>query len=56
MTKKIQSILKSYHEKNRFIKIKKIDTLLSTNDVINSNNCYISICKTKNKNASKILK
>ena len=48
--KKIQSILKSYHKKNRFVKIKKIDTLLSTNDVINSNNCYISICKTKYKN------
>ena len=29
--------------------------LLSTNDVINTNNCYISICKTKYKNKIIIL-
>ena len=26
------------------------DKLLSTNDVINTNYCYISVCKTKYKN------
>ncbi len=31
------------------------DTLISTNDVINSNNCFISICKTKYKNKIIIL-
>ena len=32
-----------------------IDSLLSTNDVINTNNCYISFCKTKYKNKIIIL-
>ena len=32
-----------------------INTLISTNDVINTNNCYISICKTKYKNKLVIL-
>ena len=31
------------------------DKFISTNDVINSNNCHISICKTKNKNRIIIL-
>jgi len=29
--------------------------LISTNDVINTNNCYISVCKSKNKNRLIIL-
>ena len=29
--------------------------MISTNDVINTNNCYISVCKTKNKNKIIIL-
>ncbi|MBD1174742.1 N-acetyl-gamma-glutamyl-phosphate reductase [Pelagibacterales bacterium SAG-MED01] len=45
----IQKLLKKYHKKNRFIKIMNINTLLSTNNVINTNNCFISVCKTKNK-------
>ena len=28
----------------------KSNSLLSTNDVINSNNCFISVCKSKYKN------
>ena len=32
-----------------------MNKLVSTNDVINTNNCYISICKTKNKNKLIIL-
>ena len=36
-------------------KILKQDTLISTNDVINTNNCYLSICKTKYKNRVIIL-
>ena len=37
------------------MKILKKDTLVSTNDVINSNNCYISVCRTKYKNRIIIL-
>ena len=39
----------------KFISIKKIDSILSTNDVINTNNIKISICKTKFKNRFIIL-
>jgi len=38
-----------------FIKILKVDSLISTNDVINTNNCYISVCKTQYKNKIIIL-
>ena len=47
--------LKKFHKKNKFVKILNIDSLLSTNDVINTNNCYISFCKTKYKNKIIIL-
>ena len=52
---KIQSILKKFYKKTKFIKILKNDTLISTNDIINSNYCYISVCKTKYKNRIIIL-
>ena len=52
---KIIKTLKSFHRKNQFVKILKKDTLVSTNDVINSNNCYISVCRTKFKNRIIIL-
>ena len=29
------------------VKISKINTFLGTNDVINTNNCLISVCKSK---------
>jgi N-acetyl-gamma-glutamyl-phosphate reductase len=48
--KKIQKVLTNNYSKSRFVKILKQDSLISTNDVINTNNCYISICKTKYKN------
>ena len=53
--KKVETILKQFHKKNKFVKVLKNDSLLSTNDVINSNNCYISVCKTKYKNKVIIL-
>ena len=53
--KKVETILKKFHKKNKFIKILKNDYMISTNDVINSNNCYISVCKTKYKNKIIIL-
>ena len=52
---KVIRILKNFHKKNTFVKISKMNTLISTNDVINTNNCYISICKTKYKNKIIIL-
>ena len=44
---KVQNILKIFHKKNKFVKIKSINSFLSTNDVMNTNYCFISVCKTK---------
>ena len=52
---KIRDILKKFHKNNEFIKILKNDTFISTYDVINTNNCYISVCRTKYKNRVVIL-
>ena len=46
----IISYLNKYYKNQPFIKIAKADTFLSTNDVINTNNCIISVCKSKYKN------
>jgi len=53
--KSLEKALNAEYHKCRFVKILKTDSLLSTNDVINTNNCYISICKTKYKNRVIIL-
>tara|TARA_B100001093_G_scaffold115960_1_gene108294 strand:+ start:1057 stop:2079 length:1023 start_codon:yes stop_codon:yes gene_type:complete len=53
--KKIEMILKNFHKKNKFVKILKNNSLISTNDVINSNNCFISVCKTRRKDKIIIL-
>ena len=53
--KKIYSKLKKFYNNSQFIKIAKFDSPISTNDVINSNNCLISICKTKYKDKIIIL-
>ena len=47
--------LVKFYKDSKFIKIMKIDTLIGTNDVINTNNCFISICKTKYTNKAIIL-
>ena len=52
---KIIKNLSNFYKKSTFVKIMSKDKLISTNDVINSNNCHISICKTKNKNRIIIL-
>ena len=52
---KIIKKLLSFYKNDPFVKILKADTLISTNDVINTNNCYISVCKTKNKDKIIIL-
>jgi N-acetyl-gamma-glutamyl-phosphate reductase len=53
--KRLEKTLNNQYSKNRFVKILKINSLISTNDVINTNNCTISICKTKYKNRVIIL-
>ena len=50
LANQIIKILKDFYKNDNFIKILKANSLLSTNDVINSNNCFISICKSKYKN------
>jgi len=52
---KVIKNLKDFYKKDIFVKVLDADTLISTNDVINSNNCYISICKSKYKNKIIIL-
>ena len=52
---KLQITLNKEYSKSRFVKIMKMNTLIGTNDVINTNNCYLSICKTKYKNRVIIL-
>ena len=47
--------LKYFYKNHNFIKILNPNTLVSTNDTINTNNCVISICKTKYKNKIIIL-
>jgi len=45
----INKELISFYKKNHFVKILKKNTFISTNDVINTNMCYISVCNTKRK-------
>ena len=47
--------LKHFYKNHNFIKILNPNTLVSTNDIINTNSCLISICKTKYKNKIIIL-
>ena len=53
--KKLEKTLNTEYSKNRFVKILKLNTSISTNNVINTNNCYLSICRTKYKNRVIIL-
>jgi len=53
--KKLEKTLNNEYLKSKFVKILKQNTLISTNDVINTNNCYLSIFKTKYKNRVIIL-
>ena len=52
---KVFNNLSHFYNKDIFVKILKLDSLISTNDVINTNNCFISVCKTKYKNKIIIL-
>jgi N-acetyl-gamma-glutamyl-phosphate reductase len=52
---KIYQELKKFYKREHFINILPLNSLISTNDVINTNYCNISICKTKFKNKIIIL-
>ena len=52
---KITNELVKYYKKDLFIKILKSNTFLSTNNVINTNYCQISVCNSKLKNKLIIL-
>jgi len=45
----------NFYKKSKFIKVIKMNSLLSTNDVINTNICKISVCKSKYKGKAIIL-
>ena len=47
--------LKKFYKKEKFVKIAKLNSSVSTNDVINTNNCLISVCKSKYKDKIIIL-
>ena len=53
--KKLEKVLINHYPNNGFVKILKTNSLISTNDIINTNNCHISICKTKYKDRIIIL-
>ena len=48
--KKIYKFLKKYHEKNYFVKVLKFNKPIGTGDVINTNYCNISVCKSRERN------
>ena len=52
---KVLKTITNFYKNESFVKILKPDSLLSTNDVINTNNCDISVCKSKYSNKIIIL-
>ena len=51
----LQKELVKFYKKSQFVKILNPNTLISTNDVINTNNCLISVFKSKYKNKAIII-
>jgi N-acetyl-gamma-glutamyl-phosphate reductase len=51
----LNSELKRFYKDHPFVKVKDQNTMISTNDVIGSNDCFISVCKTKEKNKAIII-
>ena len=47
---KIYHELKKFHTKNIFVKLLKMNTPMGSGNVLNTNNCEISVCKTRYKN------
>ena len=54
-SKKILNYLKKYYKNEKFINIAQQNMMISTNEVINTNMCKISICDSKLKNKIIIL-
>ena len=52
---RIHKELSNFYKKKKFVKVLKPNTLLSTNDVINTNYCKISVFRSKYKNKFIIL-
>jgi len=52
---KIHRHLNNFYKNKIFVKVLRKNSLISTNDVINTNKCYISICNTRYKNKYVIL-
>ena len=52
---KIHNYLKKYYKNESFVKIKKFNIPIGTGEVMNTNFCHISICKSKLKNKILIL-
>ena len=48
--KKLRSTLKKFYKNSKFIKILKLNSSLGSGNVLNTNNCEISICETRIKN------
>ena len=46
----IYKIIKNYHKDNFFIKFAKFNTPIGTGDIMNTNFCNISVCKSREKN------
>ena len=46
----IRNTLKKYYRKSNFIKILKLNSPLGSGNVLNTNNCELSICETRIKN------
>ena len=44
-----------YYKKSKFIKVLQLNSPLGSGNVLNTNNCEISICKTRDKNKFLIL-
>ena len=51
----VSTLLKKFYKNEMGVKILKKNSLISTNDVINTNKCLISICESKQKNQIIIL-
>jgi len=47
---KIHSTLKKFHSGNIFVHLHKINTPIGNGNVLNTNNCEISVCRTRYKN------
>ena len=46
----IRRVLLHFYKNSKFIKIFKLNSQIGSGNVINTNNCEISICKTKIRN------